>query len=304
LDLVRAGDAARQRLPAPRDEAYSAAVIQVADLTRKYGSFVAVDHMSLEIPDGAIFGLLGPNGAGKSTTVKCIAGLLRPTSGRVLVNGVDVAQKPLEVKAMLGYVPEGPVLFPTLSGRELLTLVGRMHRMDESALGGRIEELLTAFGLGDKSDHQVHSYSKGMAQKLAIAAALLPNPRLLVLDEALNGLDAASAAVLKRLLRGLADAGKTVIFCSHILEVVERLCDEIAVVAHGRLRARGSVSSIMAESGSSTLEQAFISLTGETDVAREASEILAALGTDGASRPGAASHDSRAGGADAGKNEA
>jgi ABC-2 type transport system ATP-binding protein len=253
-------------------------VIQVEDLTRKYGSFAAVDHMRLDIPDGAIFGLLGPNGAGKSTTVKCIAGLLRPTSGRVLVNGLDVAQKPLEVKALLGYVPESPVLFPTLSGRELLTLVGRMHRMDESALGGRIEELLGAFGLGDKSDHQVHSYSKGMAQKLAIAAALLPNPRLLILDEALTGLDAASAAVLKRLLRGLADAGRTVIFCSHILEVVERLCDEIAVVAHGSLRAQGSVSAIMAGSGASTLEQAFISLTGETDVAREASEILAALG--------------------------
>ncbi len=253
-------------------------MIQVTDLTRKYGTFVAVDHMRLDIPDGAIFGLLGPNGAGKSTTVKCIAGLLRPTSGKVLVNGVDATEKPLEVKAMLGYVPESPVLFPTLSGRELLTLVGRMHRMDESALGGRIEELLTAFGLGDKSDHQVHSYSKGMAQKLAIAAALLPNPRLLILDEALNGLDAASAAVLKRLLRGLADAGKTVIFCSHILEVVERLCDEIAVVAHGSLRAHGSVSAIMAESGASTLEQAFMSLTGETDVAREAAEILAALG--------------------------
>jgi ABC-2 type transport system ATP-binding protein len=236
--------------------------------------------MSLDIPDGAIFGLLGPNGAGKSTTVKCIAGLLRPTSGNVLVNGVDVAQNPLGVKAMLGYVPESPVLFPTLSGRELLTLVGRMHRMDEAALDGRIEELLAAFGLGDKSDHQVHSYSKGMAQKLAIAAALLPNPGLLILDEALNGLDAASAAVLKRLLRGLADAGKTVVFCSHILEVVERLCDEIAVVAHGRLRARGSVSAIMAASGASTLEQAFISLTGETDVAREASEILAALAGD------------------------
>ena len=259
-------------------------MVQVEELTRKYGTFVAVDGMSLEIPDGGIFGLLGPNGAGKSTTVKCIAGLLRPTSGRVRVNGVDVAENPLGVKAMLGYVPESPVLFPTLSGRELLTLVGRMHRMDESALDGRIDELLDAFGLGEKSDHQVHSYSKGMAQKLAIAAALLPNPALLILDEALNGLDAASAAVLKRLLRGLADTGRTVIFCSHILEVVERLCDEIAVVAHGRLRARGSVPTIMSATGASTLEQAFISLTGETDVAREASEILAALSPDGGGR--------------------
>ena len=175
--------------------------------------------------------------------------------------------------------------------------------MEERALDGRIEELLAAFGLGEKSDHQVHSYSKGMTQKLAIASALLPNPPLLILDEALNGLDAASAAVLKRLLRGLADGGKTVVFCSHILEVVERLCDEIAVVAHGRLRARGSVSAIMTEAGASTLEQAFISLTGETDVAREASEILAALATDGESRPSAGRRERPTFATDGGKKE-
>jgi ABC-2 type transport system ATP-binding protein len=181
---------------------------------------------------------------------------------------------------MLGYVPESPVLFKTLTGRELLTLVGRLHRMEEARLGGRIGELLESFGLGEKANEQIQTYSKGMGQKLAIAAALLPNPRVLVLDEALNGLDASAAAVLKRLLRGLADAGKTVIFCSHILEVVERLCDEIAVIAHGRIRAQGSVARIMADAGASTLEQAFISLTGETDVAGEASEILAALGAE------------------------
>ncbi len=254
-------------------------MIEIEDLTRTYGSFTAVDRMRLTIPDGKIFGLLGPNGAGKSTTVKCIAGLLRPTAGRVRVNGVDVTAEPLAVKAMLGYVPESPVLFRSLTGREILTLVGRMHRMEEAALGGRAEELLGAFGLGDKSDLPVASWSKGMTQKLAIAAALLSNPRVLLLDEALNGLDAASAAVLKRLLRGLADAGKTVVFCSHILEVVERLCDEIAIVAHGVVRARGRVADIMAQAGASTLEQAFITLTGEADVAREASEILAALGT-------------------------
>jgi ABC-2 type transport system ATP-binding protein len=253
-------------------------VVQIVDLTRTYGAFVAVDGMRLDIPDGAVFGLLGPNGAGKSTTVKCIAGLLRPTSGTITVNGIDVTEKPLEVKAMIGYVPESPVLFRSLTGRELLTLVGRLHRMAEASLAESIEELLGALGLGDKADQQIQSYSKGMGQKLAIAAALLPNPPVLILDEALSGLDAASAAVLKQLLRGLANGGKTVIFCSHILEVVERLCDEIAIVAHGRIRARGSVASIMADCGASTLEQAFISLTGETDVAREAAEILAALG--------------------------
>jgi len=252
-------------------------VIQIIDLTRLYGSFTAVDRMNLDIPEGKVFGLLGPNGAGKSTTVKCIAGLLRPSSGKVLVNGIDAALDPMAVKAMLGYVPESPVLFKTLSGREVLTLVGRLHRMEEKALAQRGGELLESFGLGPKADTQVQGYSKGMSQKLAIAAALLPNPRVLILDEALNGLDAASAAVLKQLIRGLADAGKTVIFCSHILEVVERLCDEIAIVAQGRVRARGSVATIIGENGGGTLEQAFMKLTGETDVSREASEILAAI---------------------------
>jgi ABC-2 type transport system ATP-binding protein len=254
------------------------------ELTRMYGSFTAVDRMSLDIPEGSVFGLLGPNGAGKSTTVKCIAGLLRPTTGRILVNDVDVATDPIAVKSTLGYVPESPVLFRTLSGRELLTLVGRLHRMDEAALRQRAGELLESFGLGDRANEQVQAYSKGMAQKLAIAAALLPNPRVLILDEGLNSVDAASAAVLKQLIRGLADAGKTVVFCSHILEVVERLCDEIAIIAHGTVRARGSVAAIMKESGAATLEEAFISLTGETDVAREASEILAAIGGDGSDK--------------------
>jgi len=253
-------------------------VVEIERLTRRYGSFTAVDGIDLRVPDGVLFGLLGPNGAGKSTTVKCIAGLLRPTAGRVLVNGVNVSEDPLSVKTMLGYVPETPALFKSLTGRELLTLVGRLHRLEERGLPDRIAELLGSFGLGDKADEQIHAYSKGMAQKLAIAAALLPNPRVLILDEALNGLDAASAAVLKRLLRGLADAGKTVVFCSHILEVVERLCDEIAIIAHGSIHARGSVKKIMADCSASTLEQAFITLTGETDVAREASDILTALG--------------------------
>jgi len=253
-------------------------MIQISQLTRVYGSFTAVDGMSIDIPEGKVFGLLGPNGAGKSTTVKCIAGLLRPTSGTVTVNGIDVAKDPMSVKAMLGYVPESPALFKSLTGRELLTLVGRLHRMKEDDLAVRAGELLESFGLGAKAGEQVQAYSKGMSQKLAIAAALLPNPRVLILDEALNGLDASSAAVLKQLIRGLADAGKTVIFCSHILEVVERLCDEIAIVAQGKVRARGAVADIVKDAGASTLEQAFISLTGETDVAREAGEILAAIG--------------------------
>jgi ABC-2 type transport system ATP-binding protein len=233
--------------------------------------------MTLSIPDGKIFGLLGPNGAGKSTTVKCITGVMRPSGGRVSVEGMDVVEKPIEVKALTGYVPESPALFKTLTGREILTLVGRLHHLDGALLSERIDELLSPLGLSSKADDQIQSYSKGMVQKLAIASALIHNPRVLVLDEVLSGLDAAAAAVLKKLLRAFADSGKTVVFCSHILEVVERLCDEIAIIAQGKLRVVGPVARILSDTGAATLEQAFIDLTGETDVAREASDILSAL---------------------------
>ncbi len=218
--------------------------------------------MSLTIPGGKVFGLLGPNGAGKSTTVKCITGVVRPTAGRILVEGIDAAEKPAEVKGLIGYVPETPVLFRTLTGRELLTLVGRLHHLDEKLLASRIDELLGSLGLSTKAHERIQSYSKGMTQKLAIAAALIHNPRVLILDEALNGLDASAAAVLKRLLRAFADSGKTVIFCSHILEVVERLCDQIAVMAQGKVRVVGTVPDILRDTGAATLEHAFISLTG------------------------------------------
>ena len=255
-------------------------MIQITDLTRRYGELTAVDSMSLTIPGGKIFGLLGPNGAGKSTTVKCITGVMRPTSGRILVEGIDVAQKPMEAKSVIGYVPETPALFKTLTGRELLTLAGRLHHLEEKLLSARSDELLGSLGLSGKADERIQTYSKGMTQKLAIAAALIHNPRALILDEALNGLDASAAAVLKRLLRAFADSGKTVIFCSHILEVVERLCDQIAIIAQGKVRVTGTVPDILRDTGAATLEQAFISLTGETDVAGEASDILAALGAE------------------------
>ncbi len=252
-------------------------MVELQEFTRRYGALTAVDGISLAIPGGLIYGLLGPNGAGKSTTVKCMTGILRPTSGRILVEGVDVAERPMEVKRLVGYVPENPVLFKTLTGREVLTLAGRLHHLEEEALAARSEELLEAFGLAARADEQVQGYSKGMAQKVALAAALIHNPRVVVLDEALSGLDASAAAVLKRLLRSLAEAGRTVIFCSHVLEVVERLCDRIAIIATGRLRVEGTVPSILAQAGALRLEEAFIALTGETDVSREAGDILAAL---------------------------
>ena len=235
-------------------------MVELQGFTRRYGEFTAVDGISLSIPGGLIYGLLGPNGAGKSTTVKCVTGILRPSAGSIVVEGIDVAQRPIEVKRLVGYVPESPVLFRTLTGRETLTLAGRLHHLEEEALAARAEELLEAFGLAQKADEQVQGYSRGMAQKVAIAAALIHNPRVVVLDEALAGLDASAAAVLKRLLRSLADSGRTVIFCSHVLEVVERLCDKVAIINDGKLVLETEMAEL--RHGSETLEDTFVRAVG------------------------------------------
>lgn len=253
-------------------------MIEIVNLTRKYGESTAVDSMNLTIPAGIVFGLLGPNGAGKSTTVKCITGLLRPTAGRIRVLGRDVTESPEETKACIGYVPENPLLFRTLTCREVLTLSGRLYRMEEKALQERISDFLKLFGLAEKRDEQVSALSKGMTQKLAIAAALLHAPKVLILDEPLHGLDAASAAVFKEVVRSFAARGGTVVFCSHTLEVVERMCDEICILSGGRILTKGTVASIVGSAGTASLEEAFIRLTGVTDVDREAAEILSALG--------------------------
>ncbi len=252
-------------------------MITIENLTRKYGTFAALRGMSLQIPDGCVFGLLGPNGAGKSTTVKCLTGILKPSGGRITVDGVDPAADPVEVKRRVGYVPENPVLFKTLTGREVLLLAGRLHKVEEGILHDRISSLLEHFGLMGRADDQIATYSKGMVQKIVIATALIHNPRILVLDEALSGLDAASVAMVKRLLREFAGAGKTVLFCSHMLDVVERLCDRIAIISDGEICASGTVTDILARTGSGTLEKAFMTLTGETDLESQASDVLAAL---------------------------
>jgi ABC-2 type transport system ATP-binding protein len=268
---TRAAFTASPRLP------MLSVVVRIERVSRRYGPLVAVDRLTLQVPDGCIFGLLGPNGAGKSTLVNCIAGIIRPSEGTISVDGEDVGTDPIAVKRSIGYVPESPSLFPTLTVREILLLVGRMHHLEEGVLEGRVVAMMERFGLLGKADDQILTCSKGMVQKVVIAASLIHNPRLLILDEALNALDAPSVAVIKRFLRGFTDAGRTVIFCSHILEVVERLCDRIAIIDAGALRAVGSVSDIIGHAGAVTLEQAFMALTGETDIAREAADILSAL---------------------------
>ena len=252
-------------------------MIETQALSKNYGSKVALNRLDLVVAPGEVLGFLGPNGAGKSTTVKILTGMVKPTSGSASVAGFDVVREPLEVKRRIGYVPEAGALFEALTGDEYLAMVAALKGLDGSAAATKIAELLELFGIADAAHARLGEYSKGMKQKVLISAALLGNPEVLFLDEPLNGLDTNAAAVVKQLLRELAAKNRTVLFCSHILEVVERVCDRIVVIGGGCQIAAGTPEEIAAETGAASLEEAFIRLTGVRETADITRDVLAAL---------------------------
>jgi ABC-2 type transport system ATP-binding protein len=252
-------------------------MIQTEQLSRAYGQKWALYDLNLRVEPGEILGFLGPNGAGKSTTVKILTGLIRPTSGRAEVAGFDIVRQPLEAKQRLGYVPEQPVLYETLTAGEFLELISCLHHLDPASTASRREELLELFGLGEARHQRLSGFSKGMKQKVVLAAALIHRPQVLILDEPLDGLDANTARVVKQLLRTLAAQGCAILFCSHILEVVERVCTRILVIDKGREIAAGTPAEIAASTGTSTLDEAFAKLTGVRDAGQISDDIVRAL---------------------------
>jgi ABC-2 type transport system ATP-binding protein len=237
-------------------------VIQVQGLTRYYGKLCAVRDISFEVHRGEVFGLLGSNGAGKSTTIKMLCGLLKPTRGSVSVAGVDLARKPLQAKAMLGYLPENPVLYDRLTGMEMLELVGALRKLSPRLLRQRAKYYSEALGLGGQMQSEVGTYSKGMRQKLAIAMTLVHDPEVVLLDEPAAGLDPRYTRLLKEWVRNLSQGGHTVLLSTHITEMAASLCDRIAVIDHGRLLSVGTVPELLSSTSSPTLEDAFIRLVG------------------------------------------
>ncbi len=211
-------------------------MIEIHDLTKRYGDFTAVDRLSLHADAGEIFGFLGPNGAGKTTTIRIIAGLSLPTSGTVTVNGIDVLQDAVRAKAVMGYVPDRPYLYEKLTGRELLHFVADLYRKPWSECEPRAVELLRWFGLGDWIDARIENLSHGMKQKLVIVSSLVHDPAVLVIDEPMVGLDALAQRQVKQLFRRLAEAGKTVFLTTHTLSVAEAVCDRIAIINRGTHR--------------------------------------------------------------------
>ena len=237
--------------------------LETFGLRRDFGSFTAVDGIHLAVPRGSLYGFLGPNGAGKSTTIKCLTGLLRPSSGSMRILGMDPEQDPIGVKRRVGVVPEDLALFDRLSAAETLTFVGRVHDLDAATIRTRTEELLVLMDLAGSGDALVTDFSHGMRKKLALAAALLPAPRLLFLDEPFEGIDAIASRQIKDLLASFVKGGGTIFLTSHVLEIVERMCDHVGVIHRGKLVAQGSMEELRrgAESGR-TLEEIFLGLVG------------------------------------------
>ncbi len=250
------------------------AYIELTDLCKNYGAKAAVEHVNLRVYSGEVFGFLGPNGAGKTTTIKMIVGLLQPTSGVVKVAGYDIVKQPLQAKYSSGFVPDTPNLYSKLSARELLRFVGDLYSMEPKRIHYRVEELLKLFSLDEVGDNLIDSYSHGMQQKASLAAALMHDPKVLVLDEPTVGLDPKSARLIKDVLQQLADRGSAVFMSTHILEIAERMCDRIGIINHGRLVAVGSMDELRGmQHGEASLEDIFLSLTGGADEA-EIAEVL------------------------------
>jgi ABC-2 type transport system ATP-binding protein len=250
-------------------------MIRLEGLTKRYGTFTAVNGIDLHVPRGELFGFLGPNGAGKTTTLRMIAGILRPTAGRILLGGVDLIAEPMRAKAILGFIPDRPFVYEKLTGGEFLRFVAGLYGQDGDHVERRIDELLEVFELSAWRDELVESYSHGMRQKLIISSALVHRPELIVVDEPMVGLDPRGARLLKDIFKEFTARGGTVLMSTHTLEVAEAMCDRIAIIQSGNIVARGTMAEMREQtaSGDASLEDLFLRLTGGSAV-RELAAIL------------------------------
>jgi ABC-2 type transport system ATP-binding protein len=250
-------------------------MIGLTNLTKRYGSFTAVDGIDLAVPRGELFGFLGPNGAGKTTTLRMIAGILRPSAGRVEIAGIDLAADPVAAKSKLGFIPDRPFIYEKLTGAEFLRFVAGLYDQSGAKVEHRARELLALFDLEQWRDELVESYSHGMRQKLIISSAFVHRPEVIVVDEPMVGLDPKAAKILKDLFREYTRRGNTIMMSTHTLAVAEAMCDRIAIIQGGKIRACGSMNELRAsaEAGTRGLEEIFLKLTGE-NAARELVEVL------------------------------
>jgi ABC-2 type transport system ATP-binding protein len=256
-------------------------MLEAVHLVKRFAGITAVNDVSFVIRPGEIVGYLGPNGSGKTTTTRLLTGLLDPSSGHVRFEGRLVDDDPIAFRRRLGYVPEEPVLYSFLSGREYLELVGRLRGLDELLLDRRIDTLLDLFGLAAAASLSIHAYSKGMKQRVLLIAALLHDPDLLIFDEPDSGLDVTTMQVLRHLVRQLADKGKAILYSSHVLDVVERLCARVIVLHRGRVVADDTVDELRRLKASGSLEDVFAQLVQRVDPEGTARDIAEAMALGG-----------------------
>jgi ABC-2 type transport system ATP-binding protein len=237
-------------------------MIKLVNLTKNYGALVAVNSINLEIGQGEVFGFLGPNGAGKTTTIKMMTGLLQPTGGKALIDGHDIQSEPLKAKSITGFIPDRPFLYEKLTASEFLQFVSQLYGMKDQKI--RIGTLLDLFGLTEWADELVENFSHGMKQRLVMASALLHNPKVLVVDEPMVGLDPRGARLVKDIFHDLSSKGVTIFMSTHTLEIVEQMCTRVAIINKGEIIAKGSVDDLgrMARMQGSHLEPIFLRLTG------------------------------------------
>jgi ABC-2 type transport system ATP-binding protein len=250
-------------------------MIHLQLLTKRFGAQTAVDDLSFEVPAGQILGFLGPNGAGKSTTLKMLTGMLDPTSGTATICGFDLLRQPIEVKRHVGFVPESGAVFESLTGLEYLEMVAALYAIPQEAALARIRQFIAFFDLSFETltDKLLGAYSKGMRRKVVITAALLHNPPVVFFDEPLDGLDANAAVGFKALIQTLAHEGKTIVYSSHILDVVERVCDRVIIIDKGRMQVDGRPAELLAAHSAETLEKLFTQLTGGSELERRAADF-------------------------------
>jgi len=249
-------------------------MLEAKGLFKYYGSVPAVRNVNFHIGPGQVLGYLGPNGSGKSTTVKLLTGLLEPTRGQVLFSGKNIHDNLVSYRKRLGYVPEEANLYGYMTGEEYLAMVGTFREMPSHILRHRMNKLLELLSLAEHRHVPMSSYSKGMRQRILLIAALMDDPEILILDEPLSGLDAVSSLVFRYLIQGLCLQGKAIFYCSHVLEVVEKVCTQLLILQKGEVIAHGSIDDVRRQIGQSTVEDIFLQVVAEKDVSRIANDIV------------------------------
>lgn len=243
-------------------------MIQLIDLRKQFGNLVAVDGINLEVHSGEVFGFLGPNGAGKTTTIKMMAGLIKPTSGKVVIDGWNLTEHPNRAKKVVGFIPDRPFLYEKLTALEFLTFIAGLYNLSSNGVEGKIDYLFGLFGLTDWKHELIESFSHGMKQRLVMASALVHEPKLIIVDEPMVGLDPKGAKLVKDVFRGFCAKGGTIFMSTHTLEIAEEVCDRIAIIQQGKIITVGNMKELREQTGSDgkKLESVFFKLTGGEEV--------------------------------------